>query len=79
MQTDLRDALQSCVVCSVGPTCSEALAAHNIPVDVEPKHPKMGTLVYEAAQRATVLLAACSTTRCISPQLECKVADTAVP
>jgi uroporphyrinogen-III synthase len=58
MEHNLRDALQRCVVCSVGPTCSEALAARNVRVDVEPEHPKMGALVYEAAQRAAVLLAA---------------------
>jgi uroporphyrinogen-III synthase len=58
LEHDLREALQSCVICSVGPTCSAALATHNIRVDVEPEHPKMGILVYEAAQRAAVLLAA---------------------
>jgi uroporphyrinogen-III synthase len=52
----LRDAFDHCVVCSVGPTCSEALAAHNVRVDIEPQHPKMGMLVYEAAQRAPTLL-----------------------
>ena len=52
----LLDAFEHCVVCSVGPTCSEALAAHNVRVDIEPQHPKMGMLVYEAAQRAPTLL-----------------------
>ena len=52
----LLDAFERCVVCSVGPTCSEALAAHNIRVDIEPQHPKMGMLVYEAACRAPTLL-----------------------
>ncbi len=52
----LLDELRNCAVCSVGPTCSEALVANGIAVDLEPVHPKMGTLVYEAAQRAAELL-----------------------
>lgn len=49
-------ALAQCVVCSVGPTCSEALRAHGIQVDIEPEHPKMGALVHEAAHRAADLI-----------------------
>jgi len=52
----LLDELRKCAVCSVGPTCSEALVANGIAVDLEPVHPKMGTLVYEAAQCAAELL-----------------------
>jgi uroporphyrinogen-III synthase len=52
----LLDAFEHCVVGSVGPTCSEALAAHNVRVDIEPRHPKMGMLVYDAAHRAHTLL-----------------------
>jgi len=52
----LRRAFDGCVVGSVGPTCSEALAAHHVRVDIEPEHPKMGLLVHEAAQRASGLL-----------------------
>ena len=52
----LRRAFEGCVVGSVGPTCSEALAAHHVRVDIEPEHPKMGLLVHEAAQRASGLL-----------------------
>jgi len=55
-QQQLLQAFEGCVVGSVGPTCSEALAAHHIRVDIEPDHPKMGMLVYEAAQRASELL-----------------------
>jgi uroporphyrinogen-III synthase len=55
-QDQLLQAFERCVVGSVGPTCSEALVAHHIRVDIEPKHPKMGMLVYEAAQRASELL-----------------------
>jgi len=56
LQQQLLQALQRCVVGSVGPTCSEALSAHHIRVDIEPEHPKMGMLVYEAAQRVSKLL-----------------------
>jgi len=55
-QEQLLQAFEQCVVGSVGPTCSEALTAHHIRVDIEPQHPKMGMLVYEAAQRASELL-----------------------
>ena len=37
------------VVGSVGPTTSEALRAHGLPVDVEPSHPKSGHLVVAVA------------------------------
>jgi len=52
----LRQAFRSMVVVSVGPTASEALLAHGLPVDLEPMHPKMGPLVKEAAQRSRELL-----------------------
>ncbi len=51
-------ALRAGVVCSVGPTCSEALLAHGITVDLEPEHPKMGSLVHDSAVRASGLLQA---------------------
>jgi uroporphyrinogen decarboxylase len=51
-------ALRGCVVCSVGPTCTEALVANGIAVDLEPEHSKMGALVHEAAARAGELLKA---------------------
>lgn len=56
LQQQLLQAFERCVVGSVGPTCSEALAAHHIRVDIEPEHPKMGMLVYEVAQRVSKLL-----------------------
>ena len=55
LEQHLLQAFERCVIGSVGPTCSEALAAHHIRVDIEPEHPKMGMLVYEAAQRASEL------------------------
>lgn len=54
----LRDSLSRAVVCSIGPTCSEALAAHGLNVDLEPELHKMGILVHEAARRAPELLSA---------------------
>ncbi|MGH9345298.1 MAG: uroporphyrinogen-III synthase, partial [Terriglobia bacterium] len=37
----LREALRHCVVCSLGPTCSEAIAAHGLSVDFESESHKM--------------------------------------
>ena len=52
----LLETLRDCVVCSVGPTCSEALLASGVSVDLEPAHPKMGMLVHHAAAKAGDLL-----------------------
>ncbi|MFM8552763.1 MAG: uroporphyrinogen-III synthase [Nitrospiraceae bacterium] len=51
-----RQALARMVVASIGPTASERLHVHAWPVDVEPSHPKMGTLVKETSERARALL-----------------------
>lgn len=53
-----RQALKRMVVASVGPTASERLRQHDWPVDLEPSHPKMGTLVKETAEQAAALLKA---------------------
>jgi len=45
------------VVASIGPTASERLKAHGLPVDFEPSHGKMGILVREASMRAREILA----------------------
>ena len=43
---DLRAALADrVVVASIGPTTTETLREHDLPVDIEPEHPKMGHLV----------------------------------
>lgn len=48
----LRAALaRSVLVASVGPTTTETLRALDLPVDIEPEHPKMGHLVLELARR----------------------------
>jgi uroporphyrinogen-III synthase len=49
--TDVRSALeQNTVVGSIGPTTSAALRTHDLPVDIEPAHPKMGHLVAAVAE-----------------------------
>lgn len=44
-------AARSLVIGSIGPTCSEMLVEHGLPVSFEPSHPKMGTLVKELFER----------------------------
>ncbi len=53
----VREALQSAFVGSIGPTTTETLEEHNLRADFEPSHPKMGLLVNEAAGRAAQVLA----------------------
>jgi uroporphyrinogen-III synthase len=49
-EAEVREALaKSVVVASVGPTTTEALKANNLPVDIEPEHPKMGHLAVALA------------------------------
>lgn len=51
-KTDLfRDACKKLVVASIGPTASEALKHHDLPVDFEPSHPKMGILIKEFSEQ----------------------------
>jgi uroporphyrinogen-III synthase len=58
LQDIVGGALSRVVVASIGPTTSERLREQGVPVDMEPSHPKMGTLVREAAERASELLRA---------------------
>jgi uroporphyrinogen decarboxylase len=51
----LRRGLRSTVIASIGPTTSQMLDECDLPVDLEPVHPKMGHLVVEAAKRAPAL------------------------
>ncbi len=51
-----KQALTRMVVASVGPTASERLRHYGWPVDLEPSHPKMGTLVKETAEQAAAIL-----------------------
>jgi uroporphyrinogen-III synthase len=52
----LLDGARRVAVASIGPVCSEALAAHGLPVDLEPEHPKMGHLIAALAQRGRGLV-----------------------
>ena len=52
-----KEALKTTVVASIGPTASEHLRQHGLPIDLEPSHPKMGTLVKETSEQAVTLLA----------------------
>ena len=51
-----RKACKKMVVASIGPTASERLHHHDLPVDLEPSHPKMGILVKETSQQAQRIL-----------------------
>lgn len=51
-----KEACRKMVVASIGPTASERLRHYDMPVDLEPSHPKMGILVKEASEQARTLL-----------------------
>jgi uroporphyrinogen decarboxylase len=57
LEAELRSAIRNVVVASIGPTTSESLTKLQLPVDLEPSHPKMGHLVQETAERAAEILA----------------------
>jgi uroporphyrinogen-III synthase len=54
----LREGLQRAVVGSVGPICTEVLDRFGVDPDIEPAHPKMGSLLAEVAASAQPLLEA---------------------
>lgn len=54
--THLHHGLRQTVVASIGPTTSEMLYESDLPVDLEPDHPKMGHLVVAAATRSQEIL-----------------------
>ncbi|MCC6507928.1 MAG: uroporphyrinogen-III synthase, partial [Pirellulaceae bacterium] len=56
LEDELRQSLKNMIVASIGPTTSEMLVQNDLPVDLEPQHPKMGHLVQETAERAGSLL-----------------------
>jgi uroporphyrinogen decarboxylase len=56
MEQPLREAIDRMAVASVGPTTSEMLREQELPVDIEPEHPKMGPLVASAAEQAAAIL-----------------------
>jgi len=49
----VRRAMRATVVASIGPTTSETLREFDLPVDLEPQHPKMGHLVLAAAEQSS--------------------------
>jgi uroporphyrinogen decarboxylase len=49
-EAELRSALGSCLIGSIGPTCTEVLRACGLRADVEPEHSRMGLLVHAAAE-----------------------------
>ncbi len=54
----LRAAFQDVVVASIGPICSIAIKRHGLQVDLEPDHPKMGSLIAAVAESAPALVRA---------------------
>lgn len=52
-----KEACARMAVASIGPTASERLREYDLPVDLEPTHPKMGILVKEASEQAAEILA----------------------
>ena len=60
-EEDLRRALKTIVVGSVGPVCTEVLHQFGVEPDIEPEHPKMGSLIADVAASARNVLARKST------------------
>jgi uroporphyrinogen-III synthase len=55
--SQFKEVCKKLVIASIGPTASERIRSHGLPMDIEPSHGKMGILVKEAATRAESLLA----------------------
>ncbi|MBI4003075.1 MAG: uroporphyrinogen-III synthase [Nitrospira defluvii] len=53
-----KEACKKLVVGSIGPTASERLRRHGLPVDFEPSHGRMGILVKETSEQTHRILAA---------------------
>jgi uroporphyrinogen-III synthase len=54
----LRLASKNMMIASVGPVCTEALEQFGLKPDLEPPHPKMGSLIAEVAASASRILGA---------------------
>ncbi len=61
----LRLACKNLVIGSVGPICTQVLQEFGLKPDIEPAHPKMGSLIAEVAASATGILSA---KRALSPE-----------
>jgi uroporphyrinogen-III synthase len=58
LEAAVRRELARAVIALIGPTTSEELQRHGLAADLEPSHPKIGFLVWEAAERSWELLRA---------------------
>jgi uroporphyrinogen-III synthase len=58
LEAEVRRGLARTVIASIGPTTSEELGRHQLGVDLEPSHPKIGVLVRETADRSGDVLRA---------------------
>ena len=56
-ETGFRRGLASTFIVSIGPTTSEELARRGLTPDLEASHPKLGFMIKEAAEHASVVLA----------------------
>ena len=56
LEEKVKAGLRRAVIASIGPISTEALQVYGISSDFEPAHPKMGQLVFEAAEKARILL-----------------------
>jgi len=56
LEDNIRSGLRCTVIASIGPIASQALESCGLATDLVPRHPKMGQLVFEAAQKAMALL-----------------------
>lgn len=56
LETALRQAFKRMFVASIGPTTTGTLKEYGLPSDMEPTHPKMATLVKEAAERSQEII-----------------------
>ena len=54
----LRQAFKKIVIGSVGPVCTQVLKQFDLTPDIEPVHPKMGSLIAEVAAAARSILSA---------------------
>jgi uroporphyrinogen-III synthase len=54
--TPFKEGCKRLVVASIGPTASERIRSHGLPVDFEPSHGKMGILVKETSEQVHRLL-----------------------
>ena len=57
VEARLRAQILRMVVGSVGPSTSQMLQEHSVPIDIEPVHPRMGQLVRDVADAAPDMLA----------------------